>query len=301
MSVGRVFSGDAISETVIAAQETAVAPWLRAGGVRLVFARAPGGKTLITRAQAASPVRLLTPENSGRGAWAYVSTFGGGLLGGDSTEIDVEVGPAATAYLSTQSATKVFRSRDDRHTQQQLAARVADEGLLILLPDPVSCFAGARYRQSQRIDLAPMGSLVMLDWITSGRHARGERWAATECLTANEIFIAGQCLLRDRILMPRGVQGLGMNHFNCLGTLVLAGPRCAAGGAAIHAALAEAPVQPGGPVQWGVSPLGDRAREGAGLMLRIAGPDVESVAGTIFPLLSFVSEALGEAPWQRKW
>ena len=51
------------------------------------------------------------------------------------------------------------------------------DALLAVVPDPIVCFADADFTQTQRYDLHPDASLVMVDWITSGRHASGERWA----------------------------------------------------------------------------------------------------------------------------
>ena len=42
------------------------------------------------------------------------------------------------------------------------------------LPDPVICFASSTYRQTQRFDLAESASLVLLDWMSSGRRESGE-------------------------------------------------------------------------------------------------------------------------------
>ena len=38
------------------------------------------------------------------------------------------------------------------------------------------CFAGSSYRQEQRVDLHDAANLVFVDWLSSGRHAAGERW-----------------------------------------------------------------------------------------------------------------------------
>ena len=82
------------------------------------------------------------------------------------------MGPGAAAFVSTQASTKVYRS--PRGTSAELRARVGPDGLLIVAPDPVVCFAGARYRQAQRFQRRGQRS--------SGRHrlrvvrpARGRR------------------------------------------------------------------------------------------------------------------------------
>ena len=99
------------------------------------------GRSVVTRAFATSPLRLLTPRNHGHAAWVYTSSYGGGLVDGDRIRLDVDVGPGAAAFLSTQASTKVYRS--PRGTVPDCEARVAADGLLVVAPDPVVCFAAA--------------------------------------------------------------------------------------------------------------------------------------------------------------
>ncbi|PWZ01196.1 UreD-domain-containing protein [Testicularia cyperi] len=58
-------------------------------------------------------------------------------------------------------------------TQQNYRFLVRPNATLVLLPDPVTCFAASRYDQVQRFDLRcrATSSLVVLDWITPGRTA----------------------------------------------------------------------------------------------------------------------------------
>jgi len=135
------------------------------------------GTTVLTRARAASPLRLLHPKNSGSAAWVYAATYGGGLLGGDTIALEAHVGAGASALLSTQASTKVYRS--ERPVSQRLLARADDDSLLVLLPDPVTPFASAQYEQEQQFELAPQASLVAVDWMTAGRVSFGERWRFT--------------------------------------------------------------------------------------------------------------------------
>src|SRR5262245_25279795 len=91
------------------------------------------GTTVLTRAIAASPLRLLHPKNAGSAAWVYAATYGGGLLGGDTIALDATIGDGARALISTQASTKVYRS--DANARQQLRVRAGDDSLLVLLPD----------------------------------------------------------------------------------------------------------------------------------------------------------------------
>ena len=139
------------------------------GRIAVVRAR---GRSVVRSVYATSPLRLLTPKNHGHGAWIYASSYGGGLVDGDAIAIQATVGIGAMAFLSTQSATKVYRS--PHGTEVELHAEVGENGLLISAPDAVVCFAGARYRQTQRVNLAAGAGLILLDWMTSGRRESGD-------------------------------------------------------------------------------------------------------------------------------
>ncbi|KAJ2686969.1 hypothetical protein GGH99_003363 [Coemansia sp. RSA 1285] len=68
---------------------------------------------------------------------------------------------------------------------------VAPGSLACLLPDPVTCFEGAMYNQRQAVRLhdAQSSSLVLLDWMTSGRMSRGERWAFGKYFSVNVVSV----------------------------------------------------------------------------------------------------------------
>jgi urease accessory protein UreG len=153
------------------------------GAGRLEFTRV-GGRTVLTRVLSCSPLKLLHPRQANRSASVYLSTYGGGLVGGDHLDLSLTVGPGAAALVATQASTKVYRS--PLGASQKLCAEVADQALLVLLPDPVTCFAGATYSQDQRIRLDPGASLVLVDRVTAGRVEHGERWDISHNLVALE-------------------------------------------------------------------------------------------------------------------
>lgn len=149
---------------------------------------------MLTTARAESPLRFVRPTFPGTtSVGVCFVTFGGGLVGGDEVDADVEVGPSATLVIFTQASTKVFRGA----SRQVLRARV--EGTLIMLPDPVSAFAGARYTQRTEIALERGGSCVVLDGFTSGRAAFGDRWAMTALDLRTTVAHAGRTILCDSL------------------------------------------------------------------------------------------------------
>ena len=265
-------------------------------GVGRLVVESSGRRSVVTRAYAASPLKLLTPANHGHAAWVYSSTYGGGLVDGDAIAFDVEVGERASLFLSTQASTKVYRSPGG--TSVRTHACVLGDGVLVSAPDPTVCFAGARYRQTQEIDLEARGSVVLVEWMTSGRRASGERWAFDAYESRLVLRIDGQCVVYDglRLAGDDGELGGRLGNVNVLATVLLAGPRVTEHARATHAAIVASPVVRRPDPLVTAATIGD-----AGCLVRIAGRDVETVARTIAGLLSFVPALLGDDPWRRKW
>jgi urease accessory protein len=80
---------------------------------------------------------------------------------------------------------------------------------ILLLPDPVTCFASSSYSQTQTFHLPPIisssgnASAIVLDWFTSGRMARNEEWAFEKYRSCNEIWIGGRRVARDVMLLEQ--------------------------------------------------------------------------------------------------
>lgn len=276
----------------VAAPVTAAS--LRAGEGALAVVH-DGVRSVVTRARAASPLRLLMPKNDGSAAWIYTSTFGGGLVGGDCIDLDVDVGPGAACLLSTQSSTKVYRSRSG--AESRLSARVAAGGFLAIVPDPVVCFRASRFRQLQRVDLAGDASLVFVDWVTSGRRAAGERWAFHEYTTCLQVRVDGGLVIHDAVTLRAADIDVSerMGRFDVLALVVMTGPRVRDAAKAVAA-------------QIGVAPIARRADRiasaavvGEGCVLRVAGVSVEDVARTVREWCACLPRELGDDPWSRKW
>jgi len=152
-------------------------------GVERVF-----DESTVTSALATSPMKLLTPRSRGPSVWAYTSSFGGGLVAGDQTFLDLQLGSDTRCFLSTQASTKVYRNPDLRPCTHETHAVVGRGSLLVFAPEPVQPFAQSRYAQQQRFSLAADASLVLVDWFSSGRSARGERWAFSHFASRNAVW-----------------------------------------------------------------------------------------------------------------
>lgn len=266
-----------------------------AGRGELTVVRAPDGRSVVSRAYATSPLRLLMPKNHGHAAWVYTSSYGGGLVDGDRIVLDIDVGAGAAAYVSSQASTKVYRSV--RGTSAEVHARIGQEGLLVIAPDPVVCFAASRYQQVQHLDLAADGGLALVDWFSSGRHATGERWAFDEYRARLRVRQNGTIVVHDSLALRAedGDLAARLGRFDVLGAALLLGPPMRDRAVEIVTRVAQMPVTRRADELLAAAPVGD------GCLLRFAGTSVEHAGRTLREYLGFVPQLLGDNPWARKW
>ncbi len=266
-----------------------------AGTGRLRVARVGGASAALT-AGAATPSKLFVTRPRGAAVWAFATTIGGGLLAGDATALEVDVGSGAACFLGTQASTKVHRSPDGRESRQTLAARVAGGALLAVVSDPVTCYAGARHVQRASFLLDDGASLLLVDGLTAGRAARGERWAFASHASRTEIRLGGRPLLVDALRLdgPPGTIGARMGRFDALATAILVGPRTRAVAAAALEKVAAMKIRPGAELYASASALG------AAVVVRIAAERHAAAAGLVKELLAPIASELGEGPWDRR-
>lgn len=257
------------------------------------------GMSTVLSARSSAPVRLLTPRSRGSAVWAFLSGLGGGLVGGDETAMNVQVGPEARCLLGTPASVKVYRNASTRVCRQNLHASVSPGGLLVCLPDMVQPFAGSSFEQRQIFRLATGGSLVLLDGLSSGRQARGERWAFNRYASRNDISVDGQCRFWDSVSLDASDGPVGgtnrMGRFNAFVLMVLMGPMVAAAATMLLARIAAMPVERQARTIVSAGPLPE------GAVLRMASESVESALRDIRSHLEFVSALVGDNPFARKW
>jgi urease accessory protein len=240
-------------------------------------------------------MKLLTPVSRGPSVWAYTSNFGGGLVAGDETSLELALGSGTCCYVGSQSSTKIYRNPaglDCSHTTQ---ATVSAGARLVFAPEPVQAFAGSRYVQRQAFHLQIDAGLVLLDWFTSGRAARGERWNFAHLESRNEVFYRGERVLVDPVRLGSPAAPAQMGRFNCLASLLLLGVPFRPQAEALLQSVARLTVSRNAGLASSASPL----RQGA--LLRITGEEVETVRRAIHAHLFFLRDMLGDDPWSRKW
>jgi urease accessory protein len=265
----------------------------------VIEVRQVAGRSVATRIAAQSPLRLLQPRGCpGDAAWIYTSTFGGGLVGGDQIDLSLHAQAGSSALLATQASTKVFRSLTGKPARQTLRIDADAHSSVVLLPDPLTCFAGSVFEQRMSIELHPSASLVLLDWITSGRRARGERWAFGRYLSQIDISIDPRRILRDSILLDPADGPLDAVHrmgsCDCMAVIVLLGPELAVASNELLAWAHREPIRSDSGLVFSAGPLAN------GAIVRVAGLSTESTDRWIRKRLRFLPQLIGGDPWKRK-
>ncbi|MGB6980532.1 MAG: urease accessory protein UreD [Candidatus Acidiferrales bacterium] len=146
----------------------------------------------------------------------------GGVLGGDRLATEIVVEDGASVCLTTPSATRVYRAAG-APAEQETAIEVGAGASLEYLPDHVIPHSGARLRQRVRIDLACGARAIVLDAMSAGRVARGERWEFAEFDSQVDVRTRGERIFfaRTRICPNETAPGaLGrMEEFNYMASL----------------------------------------------------------------------------------
>lgn len=220
--------------TTAAAERPAVAS--PRGELELVIGER-GGRSVAVHQYHQGALRVLRPhylDGSGQVCYVLVNP-GGAYLGADLYVLDVEVGAGAELLLTTQSATKVYRTPGS-FAEQRMAVRLGEAARLELVPDQLIAYREASYRQNTHITLRPSSSLVMAEVVTPGWSPDGASFRYEELRLRNEIWVdggggsAGPALLAlDNLLIRpplNDVTGMGyMEGFSHLGSLLVVDAR----------------------------------------------------------------------------
>ncbi|PPQ67025.1 hypothetical protein CVT26_009922 [Gymnopilus dilepis] len=290
-----------------------------------------GTRAVFSELSSTYPLKLLSPSVHDKTAIVYLLTYGGGLVGGDEVDLEVNVLPGAQLVLLSQGTTKVFKSRPGRRlasvkpqalhltsdpnsqdtassTRQDITFHIARNATLFLLPEPVTCFRDASYNQYQRFYIEEGGSAVILDWITSGRMSMGEEWAFTHYHSVNEVFHDDKRVAKDVMLLEREKPGTLLPErslrqrllpYSCYAMLILYGPRLQTimtDVTSLYDQIAVFKTRIPDPVLWSLSPM-DRTRQG--VVIRVAGMETEAVKSWLNQTLSGLEEIIGKDVFRR--
>lgn len=193
--------------------------------------------THLTDLRHSSPMRLVpsrrthpmckqqNTSNESEAALLHLSSYGGGLVPGDSLQLDIDVlGNGAFVCILTQGGQRIYRPGKEFRTHEsynyeravsvqqrsssvstsklcrsQIRCAIEPGGTLLYLPDPTVPYYQSSFQELREFTCqhekggASMGSLIAVDWYSSGRRfstgMEEERWAFDYLGTRTELFI----------------------------------------------------------------------------------------------------------------
>ena len=192
------------------------------------------GKSVAAHQYHRGALRVLRPhylDESGQVCYVVVNP-GGAYLGADLYVMDVEVGDGASLVLTTQSATKIYRTPGS-FAEQRMTLRLGERAQLELAPDQLIAYREASYRQNTHVTVRPSSSLVMAEVVTPGWSPDGASFRYEELRLRTEIHVEApggtELLALDNLLIRpslNDVTGMGfMEGRSHLGSLVVVDKR----------------------------------------------------------------------------
>ncbi|KAK5311998.1 hypothetical protein LTR70_008431 [Exophiala xenobiotica] len=225
------------------------------GEGEIVLSVLPPGKQVLTKFEYQYPLKLISPDphkvtvtnhdhdgkpkDSTRDVpitTVFLLTYGGGLLAGDSINLTVTLEPHTRLALLTQGSTKIFKSKSSTSTTTATSTTAQTLPLPVASPFATTTNQPSRQTLNQNFYVDPFGSssILLLDWVNSGRPALNEKWTLSSWKGRNEIrefdeYSNGRLLIRDALLLFNDDNNLAdlsakTDGKGILGTLIIYGP-----------------------------------------------------------------------------
>ncbi len=159
-----------------------------------------GGISRLTSARSLSPLKILNPKTHSTACHVMLSSYGGGLLQGDTVELDVYGRLGSRLFLGSQAHGHIYGSPDGRTSSWLLNATLED-ALAVVYLDPLIPHAKSRYHQRQSWRLMGASNLVLIEWFSAGRVKTGEVFAFESVKTDLELSKDGELLMIERMFI----------------------------------------------------------------------------------------------------
>jgi urease accessory protein len=167
---------------------------------RVAFAvAAASGESRRARVHEAGSLRVRFPNAERRDALeAVLVNTAGGMAGGDSFAIDIEVGAGAALTVTTAAAEKVYRSLGP-DTSVDVKLEVGAGGALAWLPQETILFDQVRLARTIDVELAHGANLLLAEAIVFGRSAMGEAVQSGRCFDRWRVRLDGTLFFAETI------------------------------------------------------------------------------------------------------
>jgi urease accessory protein len=110
-----------------------------------------------------------------KAAQIYIMSSAGGILQGDKLKIDIIARKKTNAYITTQAATKIYKS-ENQYALQQIDVLLEKDSYLEFLPKQIIPHKSAQFKQEVNFTIDDDATLLYSETISAGRIAHGEKF-----------------------------------------------------------------------------------------------------------------------------
>ncbi|MWV45794.1 urease accessory protein UreD [Paenibacillus sp. HJL G12] len=197
-------------------------------GILRLEAEERNGKTVAKNVYFQGAYKVMRPvyhDHSGQVCY-YILNPGGGYLDGDRYQMKIALNEQARLTLTTQSATKIYRT-PKQPAYQETEIILKKGSYLEYITDPLIGYKDARYQQKTVVKMEKGATFLYSDIITSGWSPDGEQFSYDLLQLISEIYMDDELVVYDHIkLNPANhhMASLGyMEGFSHLGSMIVVG------------------------------------------------------------------------------
>ena len=156
------------------------------------------GRSRLIRMVSVPPIKFIAPESHASGALCFISSYGGGMLGGDSVAINVEISEDSALVLLPQANSRAYTNTDGKLATQYMKVDIKKGGRFIFNADPLVLHEQSRYAQDTEINIDAGAGAIIIDWFSIGRSENGEKFLFSEYSSSLKISDTASTFLIDK-------------------------------------------------------------------------------------------------------
>ncbi|MBY0120398.1 urease accessory protein UreD [Bacillus sp. S/N-304-OC-R1] len=195
-------------------------------GVLKLDAEDRGGRTVARNVYFQGALKLMRPiyhDDSGKVCY-YLLNPGGGYLDGDRYRLHISLNERARVTLTTQSATKIYKTPNSL-AYQETEIHLKEGSFLEYLPDPLIAYRNAKYKQKNVIRMEKGATLIYSDIITPGWSPDGEFFSYEQLQLINEIYMDEELITFDHLKLSPSVKNMKtigiMEGYTHIGSMIV--------------------------------------------------------------------------------
>ncbi|MET1250190.1 urease accessory protein UreD [Sporolactobacillus sp. STCC-11] len=196
---------------------------VKRGELELFFEKKKN-KTIASHVYFHGALKVIRPQyDRGSGRIKYILVnLGGGYLQGDQYTIRLSLKDNAEVHLTTQAATKIYKSERDS-VLQQIAIQMKNSSILEYIPNPIIPYKDSHYRQLQHIEMDHSSALFLSEILTSGYDPNNAKFSFKQVDLTTKVIYDNQLSVFDRLRFfkddPLTSKEL-MGNFTHLGSII---------------------------------------------------------------------------------